>query len=92
MARRVRAIVSGIVQGVSYRATALAQARRLGLVGWVKNRHDGSVELEAQGSPEVVDELLAWCRRGPRAAHVEDVVVEELPASQDAEPDFDIAY
>jgi acylphosphatase len=75
--RRVRAIVTGRVQGVSFRASTAAEARRLGLVGWVKNRGDGSVELEAQGADDRVAALLAWCAHGPPVARVDQVAVEE---------------
>ena len=78
MSRRVRAIVSGRVHGVSYRASTASEARRLGVVGWVRNRSDGTVELEAEGDPERVARLLAWCNEGPPAAQVESVAVEEL--------------
>lgn len=76
--RRVRAIVSGRVQGVSYRASTVDEARRLGLVGWVRNRSDGAVELEAEGTPDNVDALLAWCKAGPSLARVDRVATEEL--------------
>ena len=76
--RRVRAIVSGRVQGVSYRASTCDEARRLGLVGWVCNKHDGTVELEAEGPTDKIDALLAWCKNGPPAAKVDKVAVEEL--------------
>ena len=79
--RRVRAIVSGRVQGVSYRASTTSEARRLCVTGWVRNRADGSVELEADGPPEQIAALLAWCEHGPPAARVTDVAVEELPST-----------
>lgn len=79
--RRVRAIVSGRVQGVSYRASTADTARRLGVVGWVKNRFDGTVELEAEGPDDQVAALLAWCESGPPAARVDHVAVEELAAT-----------
>lgn len=78
MSRRVRAIVSGRVQGVSYRASTASEARRLGVVGWVRNRPDGTVELEAEGPEERVARLLEWCKDGPPAADVAQVAVEEL--------------
>ena len=78
--RRIRAIVTGRVQGVSFRAATAAEARRLGIVGWVKNRPDGSVELEAQGGDDHVAALLRWCEHGPPAARVARVAVEELVA------------
>jgi acylphosphatase len=77
--RRITAIVTGRVQGVSYRASTIDEAERLGLSGWVRNRGDGSVELEAQGTPEQIESLLAWCRVGPPAARVTGVQVAERP-------------
>ena len=78
--KRVRATVRGIVQGVSFRAATRREAMRLGVVGWVRNRADGAVELEAQGAPERVDALVAWCGHGPPLAEVESVKVEEVAA------------
>ena len=80
--RRVRAIVSGRVQGVSYRASTVDEARRLGLVGWVRNRVDGTVELEAEGTPDAVAALLAWCNDGPPHARVDRVAIEELAVTR----------
>jgi acylphosphatase len=72
---RVRLFISGTVQGVSYRASTQEQARKRDLVGWVKNLEDGRVEALVQGTKDKVEELVAWCRRGPPAAKVEKVVV-----------------
>jgi acylphosphatase len=84
MLRRVRAIVTGRVQGVAFRASTVDEARRLGLTGWVRNRADGSVELEAQGDDARVASLLAWCGRGPPAARVVGVAVEDqTPSAED---------
>ena len=71
--RRVRAIVSGRVQGVSYRASTVDAAEAHGLTGWVRNLPDGRVELEAQGETAEVDALLDWCKHGPPAARVDRV-------------------
>ena len=76
--RRVHAIVSGRVQGVSFRAATADAARRLGICGWVRNLSDGSVELEAEGAAEQIVALLAWCERGPPSAHVAKVASEDL--------------
>ena len=78
MHRRARAIVTGRVQGVAYRASTAHHARELGLAGWVRNLPDGSVELEAEGPPEVVARFLAWCERGPPAARVAGVTVVDI--------------
>jgi acylphosphatase len=76
--RRVRLVIRGFVQGVSYRASAQDQARRLGLTGWVKNQPDGGVLLEAQGPADRVDALVTWSKDGPPHAQVEGVDVLEI--------------
>ena len=73
------AIVRGQVQGVNFRSATQAQARRLGLVGWVRNQPDGSVEVLAEGPRAALDKLLAFLRRGPPAARVGDVQPEWRP-------------
>ena len=62
--------ISGRVQGVGFRDALLREARRLGVTGWVRNRADGSVEALVQGSPEAVEKIIGWARRGPPAALV----------------------
>jgi acylphosphatase len=74
--------IRGRVQGVGYRAWVENRARAHGLEGWVRNRRDGSVEALFAGPSEVVDDLIARCRRGPSTARVDEVVEE--PASVDA--------
>jgi acylphosphatase len=71
--RRIGLRIRGIVQGVCYRACAQTEAVRLGLTGWVANRPDGSVELVAEGEQAALEELAAWCRRGPPHAQVFDL-------------------
>ncbi len=80
--KSVAARVSGRVQGVYYRASAAREGERLHLRGWVRNEADGSVSLRAQGPAEAVDALLAWCRVGPPAAHVDRVEVDDVPADE----------
>ena len=75
---RVHVRVRGRVQGVYYRATAQEEAQRLGLVGWVRNRADGTVEAVAEGEDTAVESFLAWCRKGPERARVDEVDVERL--------------
>jgi acylphosphatase len=67
--------ITGRVQGVGYRYSMMAEAGRLGVTGWVRNCRDGSVEALVSGSPDQIDALLVWARRGPPAALVEDVAV-----------------
>lgn len=73
---RVELIVFGRVQGVFYRASVQQEAQRLGLLGETGNLPDGRVEIAAEGLREAVEELIAWCRRGPPAAEVERVEVK----------------
>lgn len=63
--------VYGVVQGVFFRASAQAEAARLGVCGWVRNCPDGSVEASAQGPSEAVRKFKDWCSRGPAGAFVE---------------------
>lgn len=72
-----RVIVSGRVQGVGYRQSLAERARIVNVLGWCRNLADGRVEAWIQGSPELVDDLLAWMRKGPENAVVEHVDVEE---------------
>ena len=81
--RRVHLLVRGLVQGVFFRASAAAEAERLRLTGWVRNRTDGSVEAEAQGPAPAVEAFVTWGRRGPSAARVEAVDVQELAPHDD---------
>jgi acylphosphatase len=73
--KRVQLFVRGRVQGVFFRAATQREARRLGVVGWVKNRNDGSVEIVAEGEEDAIKEIIGWAQRGPSAARVDDVDV-----------------
>jgi len=74
---RIHVFVSGKVQGVGFRYFTQAQAKSLGLTGWVKNLRDGRVELVAEGPKEALKKLLEAVSKGPDAARVEKVDVEE---------------
>lgn len=67
--------IHGRVQGVGFRYSLEIEAQRLGLAGWVRNRHDGSVEAVVHGSQEKVEAMIEWARRGPPAARVTDVKI-----------------
>jgi acylphosphatase len=74
---RRRVVVSGRVQGVAFRAGTRAEARRLGVDGWVRNRADGRVEAVFEGDARAVAVLVAWCSQGPRFARVAEVEVSD---------------
>lgn len=71
--QRVHLLISGRVQGVWYRASTRAEADRLGLTGWVRNLSGGQVEAVAEGPRSSLEQLVAWCRRGPPHAVVRSV-------------------
>ena len=77
MQKRVHLIVSGAVQGVGFRMFIDRKARELKLCGWVKNRMDGSVEIDAQGTEEAIEELLHQAKRGPSRSRVTSIRKEE---------------
>ena len=83
---RFRAIIAGRVQGVGYRASAAHEGRRLGVLGWVRNRHDGTVEVEAQAEADVAERFLVYLRHGPFGARVKTVDTEWLPTASDLGP------
>ncbi len=76
--RRVRVVVRGRVQGVGYRYGMLRRATALGAAGWVRNRRDGTVEAEMEGTADQVEALIAWAHEGPPAARVDAVDVTDL--------------
>jgi acylphosphatase len=81
--KRVRVLVSGRVQGVFFRSTCAAAARRLGLAGFVRNLPDGRVEAAFEGAPVDVDRMVEWCRHGPELARVDAVeVIGEPPKGE----------
>ena len=80
---RRRVVISGRVQGVFYRDSCQQMARRLGVRGSVRNRDDGRVEAVMEGPTDAVDQLVAWCRVGPRRAIVTGVsITEEDPVGE----------
>jgi len=68
-------MIRGRVQGVWFRGSMQREARRLGIVGWVRNCEDGNVEAEAAGTREAVEALVAWSHHGPSGAGWTDFVV-----------------
>ena len=81
---RRRAVVHGEVQGVGFRYAAREKASELGLAGFVRNRRDGSVEAEIEGTDAAVTAMLAWLGDGPAWARVRGVDVEDLEPVGDA--------
>ncbi|HEY2864839.1 MAG TPA: acylphosphatase [Casimicrobiaceae bacterium] len=76
-----RLLIAGRVQGVGFRYALADEARMRGLAGWVRNRRDGRVEALVSGPAPAIDAIVAWARRGPSAARVTSVDVEEAVAT-----------
>lgn len=89
--RRLQAKIYGRVQGVGYRYFVHRTARQHKLTGYVMNRPDGSVLVEAQGTEAQLQELLQELRFGPSLATVEDLRVEWLDPVKN-EKSFDIRF
>ncbi len=87
----IRLLISGRVQGVAFRYFTRGEARRLGLVGWVKNLPGGEVEVRVSGPAEAVEAFRQRLRKGPPGARVDAVSESELTAAEDW-PDFRITY
>lgn len=76
--------IEGHVQGVTFRASTRDRAQDLGVVGWVRNRPDGSVEAHLEGPAPAVEDLIDYCQQGPPAASVDTVEVTPTdPAGHD---------
>jgi acylphosphatase len=82
----VRLVITGRVQGVGFRAWTSHEARRRGLRGWVRNRHDGSVEALLIGNGSAVEAMIEACRQGPSLARVD--AIARSPAADDGSPSF----
>jgi acylphosphatase len=87
---RLHAVVRGHVQGVGFRYTTQDEAKKLGLGGWVRNLHDGGVEVDAEGDRSQLELFLAFLHRGPLGAHVDTVQSEWLAAQGSAPYPFEV--
>ena len=71
-------LIFGSVQGVGFRKFVRQNAQKLGLVGWVRNLPEGTVEAEVMGDNEVVNKLIKLCQKGPFLAEVKSVDVNVI--------------
>jgi len=80
----LRLRVEGFVQAVGYRNFAIAEANRLGLDGWIRNRSDGTVELLVSGVQKIVEEFVGAAMRGPEGSRVKSVDIhnEDKPPEE----------
>lgn len=88
---RAHLYISGIVQGVCFRAYTQETAQDLGLTGWVRNLHDGRVEIITEGQKDKIEQFIQWCHKGPPGATVDNVEIEWMNATNEFK-DFEIRY
>lgn len=69
-------ILKGRVQGVGFRWFVKQNADQLGINGYVKNRYDGNVEIQAEGEKSAIETLIQQLKKGPTFAKVHDIDVD----------------
>jgi acylphosphatase len=90
MDKHVQITIYGKVHGVFFRASAKKKADALGILGSVKNNDDGTVIIDAFGPSDRIDQLMAWCHDGPRAARVHRVEVTSSEIPNNTYANFEI--
>ena len=75
--KHINIVISGRVQGVGFRYSALHAAKRIGITGFVKNQYNGDVYVEAEGTPDQLKQFIAWCQEGPEYAEVDRISTAE---------------
>jgi acylphosphatase len=91
MKKRVRLLISGLVQGVFFRDNTKRKAKELGLFGFVRNLIDGRVEAVFEGEKEKIEKMIEWAKEGPSLAKVEKIEIE-WQEYQGEFDDFEIRY
>lgn len=71
--------IHGLVQGVFFRKSTCERAIKIGIVGFVRNNNDGTVEVFAEGEEEILNQFIEWCKKGPKGAKVEKIDIHERP-------------
>jgi acylphosphatase len=72
----------GRVQNVGFRFATVEKAQEIGIKGFVKNKTDGTVYIEAEGEANDLNRFLEWCKEGPPAAKVENAETQEIPIQE----------
>ena len=78
---RFHILIIGIVQGVSFRSFTIREARKLNLVGWVRNLSDGKVEIIAQGEKDKLNQFILKLKQGPPDAKIDQVLATQQTAT-----------
>lgn len=74
--KRVYLIISGDLQGVGFRAFVVKAAKKLSIVGWVKNRRDKTVKIVGEGDKDTLERFVGMCHKGPALAVIKNSVVD----------------
>ncbi len=82
---------TGRVQGVNFRYTSSTYASRIGLTGWVRNEYDGSVEMEVQGTPELINQLFDYMKNASSYIVIDNIEQKTIPVVEN-ESGFHITY
>ncbi len=90
MKKQVILTITGRVQGVFYRSETQKTARELELHGYVKNNADGSVTVIANGEEDKLKRLIAWCKKGPDGALVDNIEIQYRPLGKDVFGGFEM--
>ena len=90
--KKIKAIVSGRVQGVSFRIYTRTQARKLGVCGYVRNLNNGNVEIVATGEANQLDALMNWAKSGSPSAIVKNLEIEVIANNVEEFNGFEIRY
>jgi acylphosphatase len=80
--KAVAITITGRVQNVGFRFHTRKQAQEMELVGFVRNRPNGSVYVEVQGSADAIERFILWCHQGPSWARVDNVQVQAIPIGE----------
>jgi len=79
MIKSIKINIYGKVQGVGFRYSAVQKANEMGICGFVKNRTDGSVYIEADGETEILELFILWLKKAPSWSRVDEVKVVDIP-------------
>jgi len=90
--KRLSIAITGRVQGVGFRYFAEDAANVLGLSGWVRNNPDRTVECEAQGEEDILEEFCSQLRKGPPLSRVSDLLIAEVPVANATSGGFEINF
>lgn len=88
--KRYKAVLTGNVQGVGLRVFVVENATKLGITGWVKNMADGTVQMEAQGTEDKLEQLMAVIKKGNFIIKVDNIECSEIDCVE--ETSFIIKY